>query len=365
MRWAGLERPSRNHGLDLLALACLLLHPLCVMARRAAPGPSRELRLEARRDGEHVILADCVDPSRVVSSQMAYFAGAPGPSPQDVAVVSTEPGQAALWVNTNTSGLFTDTAAVFTAVLGPKVQEGGFAGRGYNNWTDFTCWQKYVTQLYAYDKTVCSQVYDCNHDAAPTTTSPAANTNTPSSAQQSTDSGLSHGVLVAIIVGVVGSVALIAAGLAFLWYWRRLPNTHQAIGNTPDRGCCGVLRRKRAGPTGLASGPLGYEAAAQADGAKSLSPNVAGGIYELDGQFYRVEMGNDHGKIEMDGRGLSEADGKGADQHSAFRQQTEVRECADAYEAESPVLHSASPALVGTSAAYSSSEQMSAAQGTR
>ncbi|KAK3689663.1 hypothetical protein B0T22DRAFT_176585 [Podospora appendiculata] len=345
MRWVGSKRRSRKHGLGFLPVAYFILVPLCVMAGSAPPGSFRELHLRPRRNGEHVILADCVDPSRVVSSQMAYFIGVPGPSPQDVAVVSTEPGQAALWVNTNTSGLFTDTAAVFTSVLGPKVPEGGFAGRGYNNWTDFSCWQKYVTQLYTYDKTVCSQVYDCNHDPAPTTTSTATNTSTASSAQQSTDSGLSHGVLVAIIVGVVGSIALIAAGLAFLWYWRRLPTTHQAIGNTSGRGCCGVLRRKRAERPWPPEEHVRFEAAAQADPTKS--PNVTGGVYELDGQFYRVEMGNDHGKVEMDGRGVREADGKGAHPHSAFRQQTEVRECADTYQAESRVLHADSPAPVG------------------
>lgn len=124
-------------------------------------------RLLRRIDGEHVVLADCRDKSGVVSSQMAYFVAAPGPQPQDVAVVQTAPDQAALWVNSNTSGLFTDTGTTFTADLGPKVADGQYAGTGDNGYGPFTCWQIYMKDLYIYDNTTCSQVYSCSHDPAP------------------------------------------------------------------------------------------------------------------------------------------------------------------------------------------------------
>lgn len=125
--------------------------------------------LQRRIDGEHVVLADCRDTAGAVSSQMAYFRGSPGPSPQDVAVVQTDPGQAALWINTNTSGLFTDTGVTFTATLGPKVADGEYAGTGHNGYGGFNCWQRYAKNLYRYGETTCHQVYACNHDPAPGT----------------------------------------------------------------------------------------------------------------------------------------------------------------------------------------------------
>jgi hypothetical protein len=127
--------------------------------------PHPAAALEKRIDGEHVVLADCRDQSGTISSQMAYFLSAPGPLPKDVAIVVTTPGQAALWVNGNTTGLFTDTGVRFTSTLGPKVEEGQYAGTGENGYGSFGCWQRYVKGLYTYDQTECSQVYDCEHGA--------------------------------------------------------------------------------------------------------------------------------------------------------------------------------------------------------
>lgn len=123
--------------------------------------------LQRRDPDEHVVLADCRDPQGVVSSQIAYFTGAPGPKPQDVAVVHTNPGEAELWINSNTSALFTDTGVTFTATIGPKVADGGYAGTGHNGYGSFRCWQEYSQNLYTYGGTTCSQVYYCNHNPAP------------------------------------------------------------------------------------------------------------------------------------------------------------------------------------------------------
>ncbi|KAK0611456.1 hypothetical protein B0T14DRAFT_389978, partial [Immersiella caudata] len=120
-----------------------------------------------RRNGEHVVLADCRDANAVVSSQIAYFEGSPGRIPKDVAVVQTKPGEAALWVNVETSGLFTDTGVTFLATIGPKVADGEFAGIGHNGYGGFSCWQKYFNNLYEYGGTTCSQVYYCNHEPVP------------------------------------------------------------------------------------------------------------------------------------------------------------------------------------------------------
>lgn len=156
----------RTPDLGLMA-SLILLHAawatLPTAHGGAVPGPALGRRLE----GEHVVLADCRDRRGTVSSQMAYFPGEPGPEPADVAVVVTRPGQAALWVNGNTSALFTDTGVTFTASLGPKVDEGRFAGVGDNGYGSFGCWQRYVPQLYVYESTVCSQVYECDHSPPP------------------------------------------------------------------------------------------------------------------------------------------------------------------------------------------------------
>lgn len=121
--------------------------------------------LHRRITGEHVVLADCRDTANKVSSQMAYYLAEPGPTPEDVAVVVTNPGQAALWINAVTSALFTNTGVTFTATIGPKVAEGEWAGTGDNGYGSFNCWQKYVGGLYRYESTTCSQVYVCNHNA--------------------------------------------------------------------------------------------------------------------------------------------------------------------------------------------------------
>jgi hypothetical protein len=133
----------------------------------ALPVPATAPRLDRRNDGEHVVLADCRNRAGVISSQIAYFAGEPGPNPEDVAVVVTEPGQAALWVNGNTSALFTNTAVTFTSTLGPAVAEGQFAGTGENGYGNFSCYQTYVNALYVYSATTCSQVYLCDHSDPP------------------------------------------------------------------------------------------------------------------------------------------------------------------------------------------------------
>jgi len=98
---------------------------------------------------------------------MAYFPGEVGQRPQDVAVVLTSRGQTALWVNANTTGLFTTTGVTFTALLGPRVGDGEFAGVGDNGYANFSCYQRYRKDLYQYGPATCSQVYLCDHSDPP------------------------------------------------------------------------------------------------------------------------------------------------------------------------------------------------------
>jgi hypothetical protein len=94
---------------------------------------------------------------------MAYFAGDPDKTPEDIAIVSTPVGQAALWVNSRTTGFFTVTGTTFLADLGPRVEDGQFAGTGNNGYGNFSCYQRYDKELYSYGGTKCSQVYLCDH----------------------------------------------------------------------------------------------------------------------------------------------------------------------------------------------------------
>lgn len=121
-----------------------------------------------RRDpDEHVVLCDCHNAQKVLSSQMAYFKHAPNDKPEDISVIATEAGKSRVWANAETTGLFTATGVHFTADLGAQVEEGRFAGMGKNDYTSFTCWKRWAQDLYEYDGTTCSQVYDCTHELAP------------------------------------------------------------------------------------------------------------------------------------------------------------------------------------------------------
>jgi len=142
-------------GISVLAMLVLL----CT--------PSASFSLSPRANEEHVVLADCRDGDGVFSSQMAYFPGSPNKKPQDVSVVSTPVGQTALWPGRTTASLFTGTGVTFTARLGPKVDEGQFAGTGDNGYGVFSCWQRFSLNLYEYGGATCSQVYDCDHSPAP------------------------------------------------------------------------------------------------------------------------------------------------------------------------------------------------------
>ncbi|KAK0625452.1 hypothetical protein B0T17DRAFT_617542 [Bombardia bombarda] len=337
-----------------------VFNSLVCLATAASSMPRRvqgDGSLQRREDDEHVILSDCRDQNNIVSSQMAYFNGTPGNSPTDVAVVITTPGQAALWVNSNTSALFTDTGVTFTATLGPRVAEGQYAGNGTNGYGTFSCWARFLSLLYSYDGTTCNQVYDCDHEAAPAvlpTPLATAAAETPTSTPQTTDSGgsgISEAALIGIIVGVVGTLAVAAAGGLFFWYWRR--SKQAGHGAT----CCGLFPGNDDEPSGDARNTGGATAAAEVDGKgihviteayanhdhKKRPAN--GGIYEMDGQWYRVEMDAGHGKYELDSTGETGQDDKKDPVHKIGvgegLQSEEPEQKSRVYQAESPVLNNA------------------------
>ncbi|SPQ24855.1 ffa9d720-6d1a-4006-8778-d8841bda6793 [Thermothielavioides terrestris] len=293
------------------AAAAVDIAPRLMLPAALHDDPSGQMHaLHRRSQGEHVVLADCRDQNGVVSSQMAYFSGDPGPSPQDVAVVATAKGQAALWVNTNTSALFPDTDTTFTATLGPRVEDGQFAGTGNNGYGNFSCYQKYVSQLYTYDNTVCSQVYVCDHSTPP-----------PPASADSSGGGMSRGTVIGIAVGVVGGLLfLVAAGLV-IWFLRRSrrarrpPNMARSDGWPDGRP-----------PESLPLATVSTEPTAVAD-EESQSPGrpvmkQKSALYEVDGRWYRAELTNDNNGFEMDAAGHGSAE---LDSHKPLPS-TETRE---------------------------------------
>jgi hypothetical protein len=329
---AGLRLPN------LVLIASLFLNPSYISPAGAAAVGYPSSSLHTRDEGEHVVLADCRDRSGVVSSQIAYFPKDPGPTPQDVAVVVTTPGQAALWVNTNTSGLFTDTGVVFRATLGPRVEEGQFAGTGENGYGNFSCYQKYVKDLYTYETTTCSQVYLCDHSDPPPEGVVAA----------SDGGGMSQGTIIGIAVGVVGGLLfLIAAGLVF-WYFRRSRRTTQGTHTRVSSDRSGTLS---AGPVSELGEPKPLDQPQYYPQLQLQDPapmQQMGAVYEVDGRLFRVEMGNDNGKFELDGHGhdsaeLDTAKGEAATTTTTTTTQTKSVSPLSPGQPDSPLEHGQQP----------------------
>ncbi|KAK0712863.1 hypothetical protein B0T26DRAFT_603355, partial [Lasiosphaeria miniovina] len=123
--------------------------------------------IEKRIEGEHVVLADCVRDG-VAFSEMAYYSTPNGTKPIDVATVNMTTGETADWVGHTTSALFTSTTTTFKAVLGSPEGEGQYAGSGDNGYPGpFYCYVRRVANRYVDKGAVCSQLYDCTHDAPP------------------------------------------------------------------------------------------------------------------------------------------------------------------------------------------------------
>ncbi|KAK9421340.1 hypothetical protein SUNI508_05878 [Seiridium unicorne] len=183
---------------------------------------------------EHVVLADCRDKVGVYSSQMAYYPTSSGGSPNDVANVVTNTGETALWICSTTVGLFTTTNTKFTANLGPQVADGQYAGTGDNGYDNggFRCWQSFQEDYYTYGNTTCNMVYNCDHSAAPASSSPtSSDASTP---------GLATGAVIGISVGA-GFGSLIAIGAMFLMVRRLRRQRPVELPANPARNPGGLL----------------------------------------------------------------------------------------------------------------------------
>ncbi|RYP33895.1 hypothetical protein DL767_004522 [Monosporascus sp. MG133] len=257
---------------------------------------SSTARLVSRADNEHVALADCRGLNNEFSSQMAYYPGSPRGAPQDVAVVPTPDGQYSLWVESTRSGLFTTTGVTFTAVLGPRVAEGEYAGTGDNGYGNFSCWARYTKDLYEWDDTRCSMVYDCDHRAAPaptasttgTTSAAPAATMSTSQTEVSTSRGLSIGAIVGVSIGSgIGAILVAVAIFLFLGHLRNQKNKDAGEETGAERGSLATT-----GPGG------GGRQNAQV-------------VHEMDAQWHGSEMPSESKKGELDGNPRAELAGPG------------------------------------------------------
>ncbi|KAI1774319.1 hypothetical protein F4818DRAFT_419582 [Hypoxylon cercidicola] len=257
--------------------------------------------LWTRVNNENVVLVDCTGTEDVgdLASEVAYFAGSPDDSPDDISVVTTGSHQS--WANRTTSALFTDTGVTFTAVLREYGDAGDYAGSGNNGYGNFTCWQMPSTYLYTHNSRNCFVVYDCNHLGAPvsppspsasasTTPTSTSSSSATASSTQAASSGLSVGAIVGLSVGVAVGV-LILAGIAALFVWRHRRSNKQARA---------AAKLKENGPEGKLPGM--YKPADpiwQGPGARELeTPQV---YHELPNDCRPVEAHGEAIRGELDG----------------------------------------------------------------
>lgn len=168
-------RRTRPLNFSTLLSSFFFCSPCFALTNVGAPRPDLSARETFEYPNEHVVLADCtMGEERHLSSQMAYYNDTPTDRPIDVAIVETKSGQNALWINSNTTAIFTDTNIYFTATLGPIVANGEYAGYGHNGVDgnlihNFNCWRNYQYNLYEWQNARCSGVYYCNHNPRPGT----------------------------------------------------------------------------------------------------------------------------------------------------------------------------------------------------
>jgi hypothetical protein len=201
-----------------------------------------------RRDNtvENVVLANCVDQNGIKSSQMAYYVTGITSSPTTVAGVSTEPGQTQTWEGTGTISAVYQNGVYFNVTIPHPVANGAYAGMGQNNYGNFSCWYDNTPSVYNWGNNSCDMIYDCNHQAAPsstpsttgtehpTSTPTGSNANTNPSAtatmtpqedlRDGSGKSLSKGNVAGIVIGSIAALTgVVALVIAALERWKKLP----------------------------------------------------------------------------------------------------------------------------------------------
>lgn len=290
----------------------------------AIPFTSNSLIAPAKRSPtEHVILCDCISASGIRSSQMAYYSGDVNGLPTGgVGIVDTEFNTTAAWYNETTSATWLDTGVTFKAVIRYHVAEGDYVGKGNNGYGDFRCWQRSNTEFafdYKGDGNVCEMRIDCNKDPAPandppyvpleTTTSTSTDddqaagssaTSSPSHPEDKKDKAISTGAVIGIAIGIVGAFTFLAGSAGFFFARRRrIRKRRQRQQEEEAQG-----RKSTITESTMTEAYAPGSDFVKNDGG---NPNA---VYELDGGWYRHEMGDDTGHYEIDGQVRCEVDGE-------------------------------------------------------
>ncbi|KAK1783332.1 hypothetical protein QBC45DRAFT_400297 [Copromyces sp. CBS 386.78] len=265
-----------------------------------------------------------------------YSAEVQGLPTGGVAIVDTDFNTTATWYNATMSATWMDTGVTFKAVIGYHVAEDDYVGKGNNGYGDFRCWQRAKTGFAYYlkrDGNVCEMRIDCNKAAAPSTDSayvplesttddgqaagsPATGsspaTSSSSSSSSSSNPGgnapqpglnnkdkttISTGAVIGIAIGIVGAFTFLAGGAGFLFARRRRRIRKQRE------------QQQQQGKGAMTESTITEAYAPGSDLVKS-DPNA---VHEMDGGWYRHEMGEDTGHYEIDGQVRCEMDGEEAE----------------------------------------------------
>ncbi|KAI5865317.1 hypothetical protein GGS23DRAFT_421503 [Durotheca rogersii] len=254
-------------------------------------------RQQPRANIENVVLADCtgISDSSQLSSEVAYYTGAPDDTPDDISQVTSD--QHLDWANKTTVAYFSNTGVSFISTLRPASTAGAYAGTGNNGYGNFTCWQMEPTLLYSRDDKNCVMRYDCNHMNAPTQPTgtftaaggPAAaatSSDAAAVASNSSASGLSTGAIVGLSIGVAAAVIGFVGIAAFL-VWRR--RRAQRRSDEVAAAAAAVATEKKAPDAGGGT-PDSPLSAARADHV----------FYELHGEYQPAEIHGDALTGELD-----------------------------------------------------------------
>jgi hypothetical protein len=97
---------------------------------------------------ESIILANCADASGSLSSQIAYFNGPAGGSPDAVAVVLTNLGTTVIWEGRDVSATSADGNVFTSKIRGKSISDYIYVGPDQNSVSTFSCHKRRQPNIY-------------------------------------------------------------------------------------------------------------------------------------------------------------------------------------------------------------------------
>lgn len=120
--------------------------------------------------------------------------------------------------------------------------------------------------------------------------------------------GLPQGAMIGIIVAVVGSVLFGIAMGVFWWYWRRTRQRQQQQ-QQQQQGDESPEPKTENNEASLPPPTYASAVLPQSPAAAPKFELAPGTLYEMDGQWYRVEMATDTSRYEMDAQSVKKGGG--------------------------------------------------------